>query len=678
MIILFLKRTVKLLLCHYTCLITTAFFFFLLFSSFSSVAQFTTQGDASKETDRCFMITPNKQHAAGAIWATDKFDLTKPQRKEFQIYLGSKNELGADGMAFVLQNDSRGTSALGSEGEGMGFGFSTNDNSKRIISPSVAIELDTWENVEGANDLPGTDHTTVVYNGDLYSEKHPIVPISASEDNVEDNTCHDIVIEWDPGTHTLTMSFDGSVRISHTDDIVNKVFSGQSEVYYGFTASTGYGSNQQSVSIKDPDSKPIGVDDVAEAEPGKEVAIPAAQNDTHTKGTPVAVSRVISVDGGGIAYVSGGNVMFTPSAQKAPATYTIVYELKEDVPAGCCPKYAQAKIIVNVACKTDPAPFAITPAGPLTVCSGDELKLRAPVHPDATIVWSRDGVDISGNSPTLAVTESGDYTVRISTVCVNDQPATNTVSVTVNPTPPTPVAEGATRCGKGTVILTASNGTDGEYRWYDQPKNSPPLPDAVNGTFETPEIDTTTTYYVTSVRNGCETERVPVVATVLPAPDLPLLTTIVIEPGDTVQLKSEEGPYTYLWSPSEGLSNPLIHNPIAQPEESTTYTVVIKTAQGCEITAQTRVVVRQEIAIPNAFSPNGDGINDTWTVPTLEGYPDAYIEIFDRWGTKVFERVGYYNQWNGTYNGKPLPQSTYYYVITLKDQKITGSVSIVY
>ena len=68
------------------------------------------------------------------------------------------------------------------------------------------------------------------------------------------------------------------------------------------------------------------------------------------------------------------------------------------------------------------------------------------------------------------------------------------------------------------------------------------------------------------------------------------------------------------------------------------------------------------------FSPNGDGINDTYEVNGIENYArDNHFEVFNRWGDLVLEATDYQNDWDGTYNGRPLPEGTYYWVIDLGD-----------
>jgi gliding motility-associated-like protein len=88
-------------------------------------------------------------------------------------------------------------------------------------------------------------------------------------------------------------------------------------------------------------------------------------------------------------------------------------------------------------------------------------------------------------------------------------------------------------------------------------------------------------------------------------------------------------------------------------------------------------------AIPNTFTPNGDGDNDVWNIFELEKYPDCTIEVYDRWQRKVFVSAkGYPVPWDGKdTNGRLLPLETYYYVIELNDgvtrRPITGTVTII-
>jgi large repetitive protein len=90
------------------------------------------------------------------------------------------------------------------------------------------------------------------------------------------------------------------------------------------------------------------------------------------------------------------------------------------------------------------------------------------------------------------------------------------------------------------------------------------------------------------------------------------------------------------------------------------------------------VVEDFNIGIPNLFSPNGDGINDVWRIFNLENYPIS-VQIFSRWGNKVWENTNYQNDWNGTsQDGNELTDGTYFYVIEITgtDKVLKGDVNI--
>ncbi len=85
------------------------------------------------------------------------------------------------------------------------------------------------------------------------------------------------------------------------------------------------------------------------------------------------------------------------------------------------------------------------------------------------------------------------------------------------------------------------------------------------------------------------------------------------------------------------------------------------------------------IVIPNTFTPNNDGINDTWDIKYLDSYPNCTVSIFDRYGQEVYSSIGYGTPWDGKRKGANLPQGTYYYIIKLQiNQKaLAGSVTII-
>lgn len=86
--------------------------------------------------------------------------------------------------------------------------------------------------------------------------------------------------------------------------------------------------------------------------------------------------------------------------------------------------------------------------------------------------------------------------------------------------------------------------------------------------------------------------------------------------------------------------------------------------------------------MPTAFTPNGDGRNDTWRIPQLEPFPQAVVEVYDRWGKMIFRsEPGYSNPWDGnSADGRKMPMDSYYFVISLGDGKsnpLAGTVTII-
>jgi gliding motility-associated-like protein len=114
-----------------------------------------------------------------------------------------------------------------------------------------------------------------------------------------------------------------------------------------------------------------------------------------------------------------------------------------------------------------------------------------------------------------------------------------------------------------------------------------------------------------------------------------------------------------------------------------TVTYKINETETCEEYAGLKIMPLSTINPPNAFTPNGDGYNDTWRIiydEEIVNYPNIEVEIYNRWGSIVYHSKPYKNDWNGKHNGKDLPVGTYYYVIKLHRgnlPNISGGVSII-
>jgi len=156
-----------------------------------------------------------------------------------------------------------------------------------------------------------------------------------------------------------------------------------------------------------------------------------------------------------------------------------------------------------------------------------------------------------------------------------------------------------------------------------------------------------------------------------------------VELGKTVVLNgtASGSNNTILWTPPTGLSSTNTLTPVATITQTTTYTLTVTSAAGCTASDQVVVTLLRPIDVPNVFSPNGDGIHDRWVIRNIELYTNSVIEVFNRYGKKVFEKRAYTNAnaWDGTFNGSPLPVGAYYYVIRLGTDKepVGGSISII-
>ena len=134
----------------------------------------------------------------------------------------------------------------------------------------------------------------------------------------------------------------------------------------------------------------------------------------------------------------------------------------------------------------------------------------------------------------------------------------------------------------------------------------------------------------------------------------------------------------YQWTPATFLNNASLRNPVFRGNADQNLTLRVVSTNGCVATDEVFVTVLKPFPIPNVFSPNGDGVHDTWVIPELDKYPNAVVSVFDRYGRRVFFTEGYKRPWDGTFEGKPVAIATYYYIIEprLIPGIFSGSVTI--
>lgn len=136
------------------------------------------------------------------------------------------------------------------------------------------------------------------------------------------------------------------------------------------------------------------------------------------------------------------------------------------------------------------------------------------------------------------------------------------------------------------------------------------------------------------------------------------------------------GIYTYSFDGTSPIEQVSDSTALVEPEASSVYIVTVTDGCGIEASDTIRVTVETcELVAYNAFSPNGDGKNDNFTISNIEAYPGSTVYLYSRWGKKVFEQTDYKNDWTGS---DVLTSGTYYYVVEPNDgsEPLKGYVTV--
>lgn len=261
----------------------------------------------------------------------------------------------------------------------------------------------------------------------------------------------------------------------------------------------------------------------------------------------------------------------------------------------------------------------------------------------------------TGNFTGLA---QGNYTLVVKDSYCGTLTKTVTVGFTDNLTVTVSPADTLVCAGAPVQLVATSAATT--YSW----SNAAGLSNA-NISNPVATVNSNTTYTVTATLNTC-VKTATVNIGIKPNPVVSAGPDKTIVEGASVQLDGSAANVTsILWSPAATLTNPNSLTPIAQPVTTTTYTMTVGNSDGCTSTDEVVItVIPYCIKVMNAFTPNGDGINDLWRVTDGNACTNQVnVKVFNRYGAVVYENANYENNWDGKYKGKPVPDGTYYFVV---------------
>ena len=159
-----------------------------------------------------------------------------------------------------------------------------------------------------------------------------------------------------------------------------------------------------------------------------------------------------------------------------------------------------------------------------------------------------------------------------------------------------------------------------------------------------PKQDTSSTaniLYVFNATNNCVDSGFQQI-TIIPAPKVNAGPDLYLLKGESGQIQSSAlgTDLQYSWYPALYLNDATILKPTSTPMDDITYTLTVTGTGGCKDSSEVAVKILPEPQIPNAFTPNNDGLNDTWGIPNLNLYAKCDVKIFNRYGQLIFHSTG--------------------------------------
>jgi gliding motility-associated-like protein len=318
-----------------------------------------------------------------------------------------------------------------------------------------------------------------------------------------------------------------------------------------------------------------------------------------------------------------------------------------------------------------PAPQAVAWGG-TTICQDSSLRIYA--SGGGTYQWSPASAVDNPNSPNPIVTLAQTTNLIVRVIGSNGCDDRDTVYIPVTPTPEARIVGPPTICSNEQVILLASGGDS--YLW--------------NTGATTPKIivypQQSALYTAVTYQDGCPSKPDSIyldVDTILPIADFFVDPDSGLIPLTTTFFNQSQLSTSWIWDFGDGGGSTLF-GPTHTFQDTGHFVVrlIAVTANGCRDTAYSKVIVGADftIYVPNAFTPNGDGLNDGWSVKWI-GVKTFHVMLFDRWGMLIYESFDPNFSWDGSLHGLQSQEGAYTYVIEAsgylnEKQKRAGTVTL--
>lgn len=311
---------------------------------------------------------------------------------------------------------------------------------------------------------------------------------------------------------------------------------------------------------------------------------------------------------------------------------------------------------------TDSAYVIYSNAKALTV-SDDIIKCadNKPIELQANAGFNNYLWSTGDTSTRINVLQSGNYWVKASYECGT---LTDTVRVIVHPIPEPPITENVQYCLND--LAKPLSATGNALKWYSQSSDtagsdSAPLPST--------NIQGSKDYFITQRINDCVSPKSRITVYTITKPTLFLGNDTVICIGDTINIGTANNYYHFFWNDGDTLS-------IKSVSKEGIY--IQRAMNKCGVAFDTIDIITKSCAdcirFPNAFSPNRDGINDTFFPRLSCDVDDYHLQIFNRFGNKVFETFQWNEKWNGVYGDSDAVQDSYVYVCTFRESGIAKAI----